>query len=73
MNFTGTNTLYTPLVPQINYLFRNIMVNSTGVYSVTTTQYLPFASVGNTSYLFQLSGNQISDSSGRFVSTVQYG
>ena len=69
MNFTGTNTLYTPLVPQINYLFRNIMVNSTGVYSVTTTQYLPFASVGNTSYLFQLSGNQISDSSGRFVST----
>ena len=73
MKFTGTNILYTPQVPQINYLFKGIVVNSTGVYSFVTNQSLPFVPSGNSSSLFQLSGNQIIDPSGRFISTYNTG
>lgn len=74
MKFTGTNILYTPRVACVNYLFKNIIVNSTGVYSFSSSQNIPFPTGADTSaYLFILSGNKVLDASGRFTSTYNTG
>lgn len=73
MRLTGTNTLYLPRVSQMNYLMRDIVVNSTGVYTFSTTQFPPNSGIGTTTNLFQLSGNRILDASGQFVYTYNTG
>lgn len=73
MRFTGTNTVYTPRVSQANYLFENIFVNHTGVYSFLSTHYAPNSGTGSVIPLFRLSGNKILDASGKFISTYNTG
>ena len=74
MKFSGTNTLYLPKVSQMNYLIRDIILDSTDRYSVYTKQFIPFSSGGSgTGSLFQMNAGFLYDSSGRFVSTYNTG
>jgi len=73
MNFTGTNSLYIPRVPQMTYLFKDIIVNSTGAYSFGGTQFAQAFSTGYNVTFFTLSGNRIIDPSGQFLATYNTG
>lgn len=63
------------MMPQVNYLVKNIVVDSTGAYQIGTIQYnnAYATSPENTGYLFKLSGQKILDGSGKFVSTYNTG
>lgn len=73
MRLTGTNTLYVPRVSQANYLFENVLVDNTGVYSFSSTHYILNSNTGSTVPLFKLSGSKVLNPSGRFVSTYNTG
>jgi hypothetical protein len=77
MKFTGTNILYTPQVSQATYLFKNIVVNSTGTYRIGTSHTVlgvPTQITGsNTGWLFHLQAGRVFDPSGKFVSTYNTG
>lgn len=74
MKFTGLNTLYTPRVSQLNYSFKNIVVDTTGEYTFCSIHFCPTSRyVSSTGTLFSLVNGRLMDASGRFVSTYNTG
>jgi hypothetical protein len=74
MKFTGTNILYTSAVSQVNYLIKDIVLDSTGIYSFSSVQVSPDKNLPiGTGFLCQFSGGAILDPSGKFISTCNTG
>lgn len=74
MKFTGINTLYTPRLLQVTYLFKDIVVDSTGLYHVGSSHNFNNTNIEiSTGWLFHLKEGRILDPSGKFVSTYNTG
>ena len=76
MKLSGTNQLFIPRVPYVFLTFDNIVLDNTGTYTISTSQYssqTPLSGADYTRLFCSLSSGFIGDSAGRIVGTYNTG